>query len=206
MLVLESELVNADLRQVQDKLEGQLNRLSQLNSSQNQLVVALTTQQQQNQAQELEKQAQIDQARQNLNALSNSYDLQKSEKLAQVNQARQTVEHSQTANKLVDTSLASSQREVERYSKSALTNSDSNTNKLCPALTASPSFTEIWATVPATAASSLTVFPLGSSRPLAVPVSSTLDSIAQGKTIDTNTTKKYSNPLVQMWGKLSSVS
>lgn len=117
LLVLESQLVNADLRQVQDKLEGQLNRLSQLNSSQNQLVVALTTQQQQNQAQELEKQAQIDQARQNLNALSNSYDLQKSEKLAQVNQARQTVEHSQTASKLVESSLASSQREVERYSK-----------------------------------------------------------------------------------------
>ncbi len=117
LLVLESELVNADLRQVQDKLEGQLNRLSQLNSSKNQLVVALATQQQQNQAQELEKQAQIDQARQNLNALSNSYDLQKLEKLAQVNQAKQTVEHSQTANKLVETSLASSQREVERYSK-----------------------------------------------------------------------------------------
>lgn len=117
LLVLESELVNADLRQVRDKLEGQLNRLSQLNSSQNQLVVALATQQQQNQAQQLEKQAQIDQARQNLNALSNSYDLQKSEKLAQVNQARQTVEHSQTASKLVESSMASSQREVERYSK-----------------------------------------------------------------------------------------
>ncbi|PSB27528.1 HlyD family efflux transporter periplasmic adaptor subunit [Chlorogloea sp. CCALA 695] len=117
LLVLESQLVNADLRQVQDKLEGQLNRLSQLNSSQNQLVVALTTQQQQNQSQELEKQSQIDQARQNFNALNNSYDLQKSEKLAQVNQARQTVEHSQTASKLVASSLASSQREVERYSK-----------------------------------------------------------------------------------------
>ncbi len=117
LLVLESELVKADLRQVQDKLEGQLNRLSQLNSSKNQLVVALATQQQQNQAQQLEKQAQIDQARQNLNALSNSYNLQKEEKLAQVNQARQTFEHSLTASKLVESSLASSQREVERYSK-----------------------------------------------------------------------------------------
>ena len=117
LLVLESQLVNADLRQVQDKLEGQLNRLSQLNSSKNQLVVTLTTQQQQNQSQELEKQSQIDQARQNFNALTNSYELQKSEKLAQVNQARQTVEHSQTASKLVASSLASSQREVDRYGK-----------------------------------------------------------------------------------------
>ena len=116
-LVLESQLVNADLRQVQDKLEGQLNRLSQLNSSQNQLVVALTTQQQQNQSQELEKQSQIDQARQNFNALNNSYDLQKSEKLAQVNQAMRTVEHSQAASKLASSSLASSQREVDRYSE-----------------------------------------------------------------------------------------
>ena len=115
LLVLESELVKAELRQAQDKLEGQLNRLSQLNSSKSQLVVSLTTQQQQNQSQQLEKQAQIDQARQNMNALRNSYDLQKDEKLAQVNQAQQTLEHSKTANKLVDSSLASTEREVERY-------------------------------------------------------------------------------------------
>ncbi|MCC5603503.1 HlyD family efflux transporter periplasmic adaptor subunit [Nostoc favosum] len=115
LLVLESELVKAELRQAQEKLEGQLNRLSQLNSSKSQLVVSLTTQQQQNQSQQLEKQAQIDQARQNMNALRNSYDLQKDEKLAQVNQARQTLEHSQTANKLVNSSLASTEREVERY-------------------------------------------------------------------------------------------
>lgn len=115
LLVLESELVKAELRQAQEKLEGQLNRLSQLNSSKSQLVVSLTTQQQQNQSQQLEKQAQIDQAQQNMNALSNSYDLQKDEKLAQVNQARQTLEHSQTANKLVHSSLASTEREVKRY-------------------------------------------------------------------------------------------
>ncbi|MHC5937799.1 HlyD family efflux transporter periplasmic adaptor subunit [Nostoc sp.] len=115
LLVLESELVKAELRQAQEKLEGQLNRLSQLNSSKSQLVVSLTTQQQQNQSQQLEKQSQVDQARQNLNALKNSYDLQKDEKLAQVNQARQTLEHSQTANKLINSILASSEREVERY-------------------------------------------------------------------------------------------
>ncbi|MDM9585310.1 MULTISPECIES: HlyD family efflux transporter periplasmic adaptor subunit [unclassified Nostoc] len=115
LLVLESELVKAELRQAQEKLEGQLNRLSQLKSSKSQLVVSLTTQQQQNQSQQLEKQTQIDQAQQNLNALKNSYDLQKDEKLAQVNQARQTLEHSQTASKLVSSSLASGEREVERY-------------------------------------------------------------------------------------------
>ncbi|MBW4641937.1 MAG: HlyD family secretion protein [Goleter apudmare HA4340-LM2] len=117
LLLLESELVKSELRQVQDKLEGQLNRLTQLNSSKNQLVVSLATQQQQNQSQQLEKQALIDQARQNINALQNAYNLHKEEKLSQVNQAQQTLEHRVTTNKLVESSLASSQREVERYRK-----------------------------------------------------------------------------------------
>ncbi|MEH1867694.1 MAG: HlyD family efflux transporter periplasmic adaptor subunit [Nostoc sp.] len=117
LLVLEAELVKAELQQAQDKLDGQLNRLSQFNLLKNQLVVALATQRQQNQAQELEKQAQIDQARQNLSATTNSSDLKKEEKIAQVNQARQVLEHSHTANKLVENSFVSTQREVERYRK-----------------------------------------------------------------------------------------
>ncbi len=91
ILLLESELVKSELRQVQDKLEGQLNRLSQLKSSKNQLVVSLATQQQQNQSQQLEKQAQIDQAQQNINTLKNAYQFHKEEKLSQLNQARQTL-------------------------------------------------------------------------------------------------------------------
>lgn len=117
LLLLESELVKGDLQQAQDKLEGQLNRLTQLNSSKNQLFVSLATQEQQNQSQQLEKQAQIDQARQNMNTLKNAYELQKDEKFAQVNQARKTLEHSRTTSKLVESSLVSTQREVERYSK-----------------------------------------------------------------------------------------
>jgi HlyD family secretion protein len=117
ILLLESELVKSDLRQVQDKLEGQLNRLSQLNSSRSQLIISLTTQQQQNQSQQLEKQAQIDQARQNLITLRNAYNFQKDERLSQLNQAQQNLEHSVTASKLVGSSLASTQREVERYRK-----------------------------------------------------------------------------------------
>ena len=115
LLVLESELVKAELQQVQQRLEGQLNRLSQLNLLKNQLVVTLATQRQQNQAQELEKQAQIDQARQNVRTIVNSYNLQEEEKLAQVNQARKTLEHSLTTTKLMQSSLRSSQREVTRY-------------------------------------------------------------------------------------------
>ncbi|KAB8334889.1 HlyD family efflux transporter periplasmic adaptor subunit [Scytonema tolypothrichoides VB-61278] len=115
VLILDSELVKTELHQVKEKLEGQLNRLSQLNVLKKQLVVALTTQQQQSQAQELEKQAQIEQAQQNFSELKNSYELQKEEKLTQVNQARQTVESSQTASKFVESGLASAQQEVKRY-------------------------------------------------------------------------------------------
>jgi hemolysin D len=117
LLLLESELVKSELRQVQDKLEGQLNRLSQLNSSKNQLIVSLATQQQQNQSQQLEKQAQVDQAQQNINTLRNAYELQKEERLSQLNQARQTLVNSLTTNNLVESSLVSSQREVKRYTQ-----------------------------------------------------------------------------------------
>ncbi|NJM18440.1 MAG: HlyD family efflux transporter periplasmic adaptor subunit [Richelia sp. RM2_1_2] len=117
ILILDSELVQAELRQGKDKLEGQVNRRSQLNILKNQLVVSLATQRQQNQAQELEKQAQIEQAQQNFLALKNSYEVKQEEKQTQVNQAQQSIEETQTANKLLENSLESAQREVERYSK-----------------------------------------------------------------------------------------
>ena len=115
LVELESELVRAELEQLQEKLEGQQNRLHQLKILQSQLQLVLTTQQQQSQAQELEKQAQVEQARQNLEALENSYSLQKEEKLAQVNQAQQNLEHSRTADKLLDLRLGKARREVQRY-------------------------------------------------------------------------------------------
>ncbi|BDA75131.1 secretion protein HlyD family protein [Rivularia sp. IAM M-261] len=115
VLILDTELVQSELRQGKDKLEGQLNRLSQLKILKNQLIVAIATQQQQNQAQELEKQAQIEQAQQNFTALKNSYAIQNEEKLTQVNQAKQSIEDAQTTSKLVQGSLASAQREVQRY-------------------------------------------------------------------------------------------
>ncbi|QIR37111.1 HlyD family efflux transporter periplasmic adaptor subunit [Tolypothrix sp. PCC 7910] len=117
LLMLESELVKSELRQTQDKLEGQLNRISQLHSSQNQLIVSLTTQQQQNQSQQLEKESQVDQARQYITTLKNAYELQKDERLSQLKQAQQTLENSRTVNTLMASTLASTQREVQRYRK-----------------------------------------------------------------------------------------
>lgn len=115
VLILDSELVKSELRQGKDKLEGQLNRLSQLKVLEKQLIVGLATQQQQNQAQELEKQTQIEQAKQNFSNIKNSLELQKEEKATQINQAKETLEHSQATTKFVESSLASAQQEVERY-------------------------------------------------------------------------------------------
>lgn len=92
LVKLESELVRAELQQLQTKLSGQEARLNQLNLLKNQLAIALDTHQQQNQAQQLEKQAQVEQARQKL-------------------------EYSRAAYKLANIRLNKAQREVQRYRK-----------------------------------------------------------------------------------------
>jgi hemolysin D len=90
LLTIGSELIESELKQSQDKLIGQRNRLNQLNLLKGQLTLTLSTQQQQNTAAELEKQSQIDQARRNLVAIKNTYSLLESEKRAQVSKARQS--------------------------------------------------------------------------------------------------------------------
>ena len=115
LLELESEEIKSELQQAQTRLEGQQNRLAQLELMKNQLLLGVRAQQQQNQAQALEKQAQVEQARQNLESLRNSYNLQKEEKLAQVNQAEKNLEYSKTALNLAEIRLAKAQREVQRY-------------------------------------------------------------------------------------------
>jgi hemolysin D len=115
LLILDSKLIDADLQQMEEKLNGQLKQLSQLKLLQNQFLLALSTQQQQNKAQELEKQAQIDQTQQNIQALINSSTFQKEEKLAQLNQVQQTLKQSENASQSSKKGLVSAQREVERY-------------------------------------------------------------------------------------------
>ncbi|NJM74091.1 MAG: HlyD family efflux transporter periplasmic adaptor subunit [Scytonema sp. RU_4_4] len=116
LLELESDLVRTDLQGVQTKLEGQLNRLAQLELMKNQLLIATRAQQQQNQAQELEKQAQIQQAQQMLSASKTAYTLQQ-DKLAQIEQAKARLSASKTAYSLADSRFARDMVEVERYRK-----------------------------------------------------------------------------------------
>lgn len=115
LLELESQEIKSELQQVQTKLEGQLNRLAQLDLLKNQLLLGTRTQQQQNQAQELAKLAQFHQAQQNLDANLTTYNLEKVEKLAPIDQARQDLETSKTAYNLANSRFAKDMVEVKRY-------------------------------------------------------------------------------------------
>ncbi len=120
LMQLESDLLGNELQQVETKLEGQLNRLAQLQLIENQLAIAIRAQEQQNKAQELEKQAQVEQASSNLSANKTTYTLQQ-EKLAQIEQARTNLSASQTAYILADKRFAKELAEVERLQKFAQT-------------------------------------------------------------------------------------
>ncbi len=142
LIEFETQSIQDQLQQQQIKLEGQNNRLIQLEKQQNQQQIEQTSQQRQNQSQQLEKSAQVEQARrnmeslktvytlqkeekltqvhqaqQNLEALRRASNLQREEKLAQVSQARQQLEDSKTAYQLTEIRWKKAQREVERYRK-----------------------------------------------------------------------------------------
>ena len=117
LLKLESDIASAELQQLQGQLVGQQNRLNQLELLKKQLLLTVNTQEQESQAQKLEKQAQVAQAKQQLQFYQTSYDSQKEEKLAQVNQAKQDVAYAQTAKNSAQNVLTKAQKEIERYRK-----------------------------------------------------------------------------------------
>lgn len=117
ILKLESESIESELQQIHTRTEGQQNELAQLKLLKNQSVLALNTQKQQNKAQQLEKQAQVNQARQNLQSLKNAFSLQKAEKQSQVDQARQDLQHAQTALELAKIAELKSKEEQQRYTE-----------------------------------------------------------------------------------------
>ncbi len=73
IMELDSETVNVELQQQQQKLQGQQNQINQLELLKNQQVLALRTERQQNQARELEKEALIEQAQQSIAASQSDY-------------------------------------------------------------------------------------------------------------------------------------
>jgi hemolysin D len=91
LLEQESDAVRAELQQAKTKVEGQMNRLSQLGIAKNQMAISIATQQQQNKAQSLEKLAQSEQAQQNLADKKSNAPLSENLKLNQIEQARKTL-------------------------------------------------------------------------------------------------------------------
>lgn len=78
LLELDSALTRSELQQAQARLEGQLNRLVQLNLIANQLEISQRTQQQQNLAQQSAQLAQLEQTQQRLNFNRKAYLIAKS--------------------------------------------------------------------------------------------------------------------------------
>lgn len=113
----ESDILRTNVQASQTKLQGDKNQLAQLRLLKNQLMLAVNVTEQQNQAQQLEKRAQVQQAQQNLDTLKTGYNLQKEEKLAKVNQMRQALDSSLAAYKLAEVRLKSAREKVPRYRK-----------------------------------------------------------------------------------------
>ena len=137
---LDAKSVREQISQNQLKLEGEQQRLNQLALMRNQVGLGTSAQQQQNQAQLLEKQSQIAQAQQSISTLSassrnqlaekvtqlhqaeqaltdrqSSSNLQAAEKLTQVRQAEQGVVDAQTNYLLTQSRLVAAQKEATRY-------------------------------------------------------------------------------------------
>ncbi|MBH8565134.1 HlyD family efflux transporter periplasmic adaptor subunit [Nostoc sp. CENA67] len=115
LLQLDSDVLQTDLQQTRAKLEGLISRRSQLDLLKNQLLLAISIQEQQNQAQALEKMAQVNQAQQNLDAKQSAYNFQKLEKQALVEQARQSINSTAIAQKLASSRLRRDVAETARY-------------------------------------------------------------------------------------------
>jgi hemolysin D len=75
LLELESELARTELQQAQARLEGQLNRLTQIESSKNQLEIAIRTQRLQGEAQRTSQLSQMEQTKQQSSFAKNSFEL-----------------------------------------------------------------------------------------------------------------------------------
>ena len=117
LLKLDSELVQTELQQVQNRLEGQTDRLVQLELLKNQLLLSIRTQQQHNQAQTLEKKSQIDQARHNFESFKTTLESERAQQEAQLEQARRAIKSTEASYQLAQIRLETAREKVPRYQK-----------------------------------------------------------------------------------------
>ena len=115
LLKIESKAVKSELEQQRKKLIGQQNQLAQLESLKDKHLQTFNSQQQRNQAQTVEKQAQLEQARQSAESYDSVYSSQKQEKQAQLDQARKAIQTNQAAYDLAKIRAKSTAEKVPRY-------------------------------------------------------------------------------------------
>ena len=122
IMELDSKNIHEQIYQNQLKLDGEQQRLNQLLLMKNQVGLGTNAQQQQNQAQLLEKQSQIAQAQQSLSTLESNADNQIAEKLAQLDQAEQTLIDRQSSYNLQKAEKLTQVRQAEQGVVDAQTN------------------------------------------------------------------------------------
>jgi len=122
IMELDSKNVREQIYQNQLKIDGEQQRLNQLLLMKNQVGLGTNAQQQQNQAQLLEKQSQIAQAQQSLSTLESNADNQIAEKLAQLDQAEQTLIDRQSSYNLQKAEKLTQVRQAEQGVVDAQTN------------------------------------------------------------------------------------
>ena len=115
IIELDSELIDSELEQQRQKIVGLQNQFNQLKLLQNQQSLSLRTQEQQNQAQQLEKEALIDQAQQNVTSLKAAYETQLAEKEAQLKQAQEAIKVNESAHQTAKIRAAAALEKVPRY-------------------------------------------------------------------------------------------
>ena len=122
IMELDSKNIHEQIYQNKLKLDGEQQRLNQLLLMKNQVGLGTNAQQQQNQAQILEKQSQIAQAQQSISALESNADNQIAEKLAQLHQAEQTLIDRQSSYNLQKAEKLTQVRQAEQGVVDAQTN------------------------------------------------------------------------------------
>ncbi len=117
LLQLNNDTLKSELERTKEKQAGFENQVAQLELLKKQVELTISTQEQQNHSQALEKKAQVNQAIQDLNAKKSSYNLQNLEKQALVAQAKQGIKTFLNERKSAEARLDIDKSQVERFSK-----------------------------------------------------------------------------------------
>jgi hemolysin D len=115
LLQLDAESINTQLQQERQKLSGLEAKVDRLSSLKDRQLLLLQTQKQQNQAQQFEKQALIDRAKQNVTFLQSNNTNRLAEHEARLEQAQQSIETAKSASQVAKIREQAAKEKVPRY-------------------------------------------------------------------------------------------